>query len=84
MLEGTYNFWLREFSKEFEGSVYNIEKVDVDEFLTKISVLYNGQHALDQANRAMKGLMRYYTARGRNLAKSREVRYNTLKLNTVV
>lgn len=65
---GQYNFWLNEFER-LTGveDVYDIEEEDIESFLTDISVLYNGQHALNSSERAVRGLIRFYTARGRSL-----------------
>ena len=76
ILEGTYNFWLREFGKTYKGSAEDITENDKTEFLTRVSVLYNGQHSLNQAKTAIDNLMCYYKARGRNVAKCRGLGYN--------
>lgn len=65
---GTYNFWLEKFVK-LTGvtNVYDIEEEHVESFLTDVSVLYNGQYALNEAEKAIRALRRYYQARGRNI-----------------
>jgi len=69
---GTYNFWLQEFVKLNKvEDVYDIEEGDIENYLTDISVLYQGQHALNESEKAVRALIRFYTARGRNLG------YNT-------
>lgn len=74
--EGTYNYWLNEFTKVYSGDAYDIPQEAIDEFLFKVSTLYNGQHALNQAERAIRAFMRYYSARSRNLATKPGLLYN--------
>ena len=74
--EGGYSFWLRSFSKRYVGSAEDISDDDIDDFLVDVGALYNGQFSLNQAERAVRGLRTYYTARSRNLERAYEKDYD--------
>lgn len=76
--DGSYAFWLKEFSKKYHGDANDITREDIEDFIIDISVLYHGQYSMNEAERAVRGLQRYYMARGRNVASPATLSYPSL------
>ncbi len=69
--QSEYDAWGRRFIK-FSGKsdVCDIYPHEVESFLEHVAGTYNTTHTINTARKAVNALRRFYTARGRQLAKS--------------